>query len=32
MNAVFKLEKPVVQNAEGAFPVPYPAVADVVHS
>lgn len=32
MNAVFKVEKPAVQNAEGAFPVPYPAAADVVHN
>ncbi len=32
MNAVFKLAKPEVQNAEGMFPLPYPAAADVVHS
>ena len=32
MNAVFKLENPDVQNAAGAFPLPYPAAADAVHS
>ena len=29
---MYKLEKPAVQHTEGAFPVPYPAAADVVHS
>ena len=32
MNAVFKLENPDVQNAVGAFLLPYPAAADAVHS
>lgn len=32
MNAVFKLAKPAVQNEDGMFPLPYPAVAEVVHS
>jgi hypothetical protein len=32
MNAAFKLAKPVVQNEDGMFPLPYLAAADVVHS
>ena len=32
MNTVYKLAKPVVQNPGGKFPLPYPAVAEVVHS